>query len=90
MIFNSSPTRPRGRPVDESDPAARPGDPHELLRDDLVARCGLDAECGKHAVKAPVLERELFGVALDPVDRDALLGGPAASGLEQLGRQVSS
>ena len=46
----------------------RPAHARELARDDLVARRELDAERGQHAVEARVLERQVLGVALDPVD----------------------
>ena len=46
------------------------------------------AEGGDDAVEARVTERERLGVALDPFDVDARLGGMPARGLEQLRRHV--
>jgi hypothetical protein len=53
-----------------------------------VARRELHAEGGEDAIEALVLEGERLGVALHPVDGDAVALGPPARGLEQLGRQV--
>jgi hypothetical protein len=46
------------------------------------------AEGGDHAVEARVGERKLLGVALDPLDLDARVGGVPAGVLEQLRRHV--
>src|SRR4026209_2655069 len=59
------------RPVDQADRAAVPGDTRRLLRRGLVAGGELDAEGREHHIEAAVLEREVLGVALDPVDLDA-------------------
>ena len=60
------------------------------LRRDLVAGSELDAERREHHVEAAVLERQVLGVALDPVDLDAGGGGALASAVEQLGREVEA
>jgi hypothetical protein len=41
-------------------------------------------------VEALVVEREMLGVALDPVDDQTVLVGPLAGGVEQLGSQVEA
>lgn len=71
-------------------PPARPADARELLRHELVARRELHAERGQHAVEALVLERQVLGVAFDPVDGDSLLLGPPAGGREQLRGEVDA
>jgi hypothetical protein len=77
-------------PVDEADQPAGPADARELLRDDLLARRELDAERGEHAVDALVIEREVLGVALDPVDGHPVFRGPPARGPEQLRGEVEA
>ena len=48
----------------------------------------LDAERREDAVEAAVLERQVLGVALDPVDLDAGRGGALAAAVEQLRGEV--
>jgi hypothetical protein len=48
----------------------------------------LDAERRQDAVEALVVERQVLGVALDPVDDDVMPGGAVARRVEQLGREV--
>ena len=48
------------------------------------------AERGEDAIEAVVLERQRLGVALDPLDLDARLGGAPARGLEELGGDVEA
>lgn len=79
-----------GGPVDQADPSAGPADACELTGDDLVARRELHAERRQHDVEVVVVEREILGVALDPVDDHVALGGAPAGGLEQLRRQIDA
>ena len=77
-----------GRPVDEPDAPAGTADARQLVRDDLMARGELDAEGGDHAIEDVVLERDLLGVSLDPVDGDVVGDGARPRRVEQLGREV--
>ena len=90
MVLNSSPIRPSG--VQLTSPMRPPGrhDARQLRGDDLVARRELDAEHRQHAVEALVVEGQVLGVALDPVDRDAVPRRRGGGGLEQLGREVEA
>jgi len=48
----------------------------------------MDPERREHTVEAAVLERQVLGVALHPLDLDARLRGSLARPDEQLGREV--
>ena len=72
---------------DEPDPAARPGDPDELVRGPLLVRREHRPEDRAHDVEAAVVERQRLGVALDELGVEALgLGAP--TGPVEQGRDV--
>ena len=84
ISFSIWPFRPSG--VQAHTAIAPPGrvDAHHLVGRRLVAR-GEDAAKGRHHdVERVVGERQIRGVALDPLDLDPGLGGAAAARLEEL------
>ena len=79
-----------GRVGDEADPAARPGDPGELVRRALLVGREHRAEHRCHDVEARVAERQRLGIGLDVVGGQALDLGPAARPIEQRGHVVDA
>ena len=73
-----------GRPAQQPDRAAGAADAHELVRGGLVMGREHHADRGHDDVERLVLERQVLGVGLDPVELEALGLGAAAARLEQL------
>ncbi len=78
------------RPAQQRDKAAWATDAHELVGDRLVLGREHRADRGHDDVERLVGKRELLGVGLGPVERQARGLGTAAALVEELGREVGS
>jgi hypothetical protein len=85
-----APEEALGRPGGGDDRAAAAADARQLARGLLVVRGEHVPERRQDAVEAAVGEREPFGVALHPLDRQPVGLRLRAPLLEQLGDQVKS
>jgi hypothetical protein len=75
-------------PGGHRDHPAGPADSHKLSRGPCVVGREHRAERRDDAGKARIVERQLLGVGLDPLDLDARLGRPATRVLEKLRRHI--
>ena len=78
-----------GRPAEQPDRAARAAHAHELVGRLLVVRREHDADRRHDDVERLVLERQVLGVGLDPLELEALRLRAPATRLQQLRRQVA-
>jgi hypothetical protein len=77
-------------PAADPEPPARPQRPRQLAGSELVPGREHAAEGREHYVEAPVLHRQRLGVARDPLDLEAGVGGEPAPDLEQLWGEVDA
>ena len=79
-----------GRPGRDDHAPARLQYPDDLLGLGALVRHEHAAEHREDDVEAAVVEGQLLGVALDPLDLDPRLGGSGLAGLEQRRREVDA
>ena len=86
---NSAPIIPSG--VQLSSAIVPPGcaDADHLVGRLLMVRREHDSDRGHDDVKGLVVEREILGIGLDPLEGDALRLGPRPARLEQVGGEVA-
>jgi len=80
---------PLRRPAQQPDLAAGAAYPHELVGGCLVVGRKHHTDRGDHDVEAGVLERQVLGVGLNPLELYSLSLGAGAAGVEQLRRQIA-